>query len=105
LGKYLNASTLPILEDAIRILEETHMFNEMELEEKFRSEATAKGVKFAEYVHPMRLAITGRTNSPNLFELIEVLGKGRCQVRMRRFIQMIKGTLGTLTPSEPPTAS
>jgi glutamyl/glutaminyl-tRNA synthetase len=38
----------------------------------------------------MRLAITGRTASPNIFELIEILGKGRCIVRLLRFIQMIK---------------
>lgn len=90
LAKHLKPGTVPILEDAVRILDETVVFNEMTLEQKFREESAAKGRKFAEYVHPMRLAITGRLMSPNLFELIEILGRGRCMVRLRRFIQMIK---------------
>jgi hypothetical protein len=31
--------------------------------------------------------------SPNLFELIEILGRGRCVVRLLRLMQMIKGAL------------
>ena len=94
LAKYLVPGTIPILEQAIEILEDTVSFNAMSLEEKFRKAAAAEsGRKFADYVHPMRLAITGRLASPNLFELIEILGKGRCIVRFKRFIQMIKGTL------------
>ncbi len=93
--KYLIPETIPVLESAIEVLEETFSFNAMSLEEKFRSAAAEKNRKFAEYVHPMRLAITGRAASPNLFELIEILGKGRCIVRFKRFIQMIK--TGTVT--------
>jgi glutamyl-tRNA synthetase len=89
-GKYLVPSTQPILEQAAAILEDSVDFNAMTLEEKFRAAAAQSGRKFADYVHSMRLAITGRTASPNLFELIEILGKGRCIVRLRRFILMIK---------------
>ncbi len=104
LAKHLNAGNLPILEDALRILDETLVFNEMTLEEAFRKRAAEKGRKFAEYVHPVRLAITGRTVSPNLFELIEILGKGRCMVRLRRFIQMIK-SVGTTPEGETPSGN
>jgi glutamyl/glutaminyl-tRNA synthetase len=93
-AKYFNTQTVPVLEEAVRVLESTVVFNEMTLEERFRAEAAFRGRKFADYVHPMRLAITGRMASPNLFELIEILGKGRCIVRLRRFIQMIKTSLG-----------
>ncbi len=93
MAKYLVPETLPVLEHAVRVLEETVAFDAMSLEEKFRGAAAQSGRKFAEYVHPMRLAVTGRTMSPNLFELIEILGKGRCIVRLKRFIQMIKATL------------
>ena len=90
LKKYLVPGTLPFLEKAVFILEDTVAFSAMSLEEKFRGAAAEMGKKFAEFVHPMRLAITGRAASPNLFELIEILGKGRCIVRCLRFIQMIK---------------
>lgn len=65
-------------------------FTAMTLESKMREGAAELGIKFAEMVHPMRLAITGRTASPNLFELIEIMGKGRCIVRILRFIRMIR---------------
>jgi len=92
LEKYLVPATVPVLEKAVEVLEEAVAFNAMSLEEKFRKTAAESGRKFAEFVHPMRLAVTGRLASPNLFELIEILGKGRCIVRFKRFIQMIKGT-------------
>ncbi|HJT23192.1 MAG TPA: glutamate--tRNA ligase [bacterium] len=90
LAKYMVPQTIPLLEQAVWILEETLDFTAMSLEEKFRKRAAEKGLKFADLVHPMRLAITGKTASPNLFELVEILGKGRCIVRLMRFVQMIK---------------
>ena len=90
LAKYLLPDTVPLLEQAAWILEDSVDFTAMTLEERFRQNAAQKGRKFAEYVHPMRLAITGKTSSPNIFELIEIIGKGRCIVRLMRFIQMIK---------------
>jgi len=93
LAKYLVPETIPFLQKAIWILEQSVSFSALTLEERFRNEAAESGKKFADYVHPMRLAITGRTASPNLFELIQILGKGRCVVRLLRFIQMIKVTL------------
>jgi nondiscriminating glutamyl-tRNA synthetase len=90
LSKHLNLDNIPILEEGIGILEDTVSLDAMTLEERFRGNASHTGRKFAEYVHPMRLAITGRTASPNLFELIEILGRGRCIVRLKRFVQLIK---------------
>jgi glutamyl/glutaminyl-tRNA synthetase len=90
LEKYLVPGTVPLLEEAVWVLEDSLDFTAMTLEERFRQNAVKKGRKFAEYVHPMRLAITGKSASPNLFELIEILGKGRCIVRLMRFVQMIK---------------
>ena len=98
LAKHLVTGNLPILEDAEKILDEAFHFNAMALEERFRAAATAAGKKFADYVHPLRLAITGRTVSPNLFEVIEILGKGRCIVRLKRFAQMIRTSPGPGIP-------
>jgi len=93
LAKFTAPGVLPILQKAIFLLEETVDFTAMSLEERFRKEASESGMKFAEFVHPMRLAITGRTVSPNLFELVEILGKGRCVVRLLRLLQTVKGAL------------
>ncbi|MGH7739688.1 MAG: glutamate--tRNA ligase [bacterium] len=90
MAKYGLPQTVPILEKAVHVLDESLVFNAMALEQRFREVAVESGVKFGEFVHPMRLAITGRSNSPNIFELIEILGRGRCVVRLLRFIQTIR---------------
>ncbi len=93
LTKWRKADTLQVLQQAIFILEETMDFNAMTLEEKLRNAAAQTGRKFGDFVHPMRLAITGRTASPNLFELIQILGKGRCIVRLLRFVSILKSDI------------
>lgn len=90
LAKFKTAENIPIFETAIALLEVTDSLAAVPLEEKFRAAATQVGRKFGEFVHPMRLALTGRTNSPNLFEVIEVLGKERCLNRFQRFLQMLR---------------
>jgi glutamyl-tRNA synthetase len=100
LSKYMTPAVIPALENAAFLLEETMDFTAMTLESKMRENAAALGIKFAEMVHPMRLAITGRTASPNLFELIEILGKGRCIVRILRFIRMIRSAPASVPPPE-----
>jgi len=40
---------------------------------------------------PVRVAVTGRTATPPLFETMEVLGKARCRWRLRGAIEMLRG--------------
>lgn len=40
--------------------------------------------KFGPVVHPTRVALTGRTTGPGLFELMEVLGRDRIRARVAR---------------------
>jgi len=90
LKAHQRAENLPILGDALHLLEGDRIFSAMEMEDKFRATATAAGKKFGEYVHPLRLAITGRTSSPSLFEVIEILGRERCVERVKRFMRLIQ---------------
>ena len=43
---------------------------------------------------PVRIAVTGRTATPPLFETMEVLGKARCRWRLRRAIETLRGMKG-----------
>jgi glutamyl-tRNA synthetase len=45
------------------------------------------GVKFAEVIHPTRVAATGRTIGPGLFETLWALGKERTLFRLRSVLQ------------------
>ena len=41
-------------------------------------------------VQPVRVAVTGRTESPGIFEVLEILGKEKTLKRLARAIQMIE---------------
>lgn len=99
LKKHCHAGNTPILEDAVRLMESDPRFSAMELEEKFRQAATASGHKFGEYVHPLRLAVTGRTSSPSLFEVVEILGREKSLERVKRFLDLIRKNPSGLPPA------
>ena len=46
-------------------------------------------LKAAEIIHPTRLAITGRTIGPGLFDIIVLLGKEKTVERMRKAAKWI----------------
>lgn len=52
------------------------------LDKQLRSFAEEKGVKFGDIVHPLRLAVTGSTASPGIFEVLELLGKEETLTRV-----------------------
>jgi glutamyl-tRNA synthetase len=54
------------------------------LEAKLKEAAAAMGVKAGELVHPARVAVSGRSVGPGLYEIFEVLGKERTLARFVR---------------------
>ncbi|MDT3686691.1 MAG: glutamate--tRNA ligase [Pseudorhodoplanes sp.] len=48
-----------------------------------RAVADAAGVKLGSVAQPLRAALTGRTTSPGIFEVLEVLGKDETLARLR----------------------
>jgi glutamyl-tRNA synthetase len=58
------------------------------LEAKLKEVAAAVPCKPAEFIHPARIAVSGRAVGPSLYHMLEVLGKERVLARFQR-------TLGT----------
>ncbi len=54
------------------------------IEAKLKETAAALGVKAGELVHPARVAVSGRSVGPGLYEMFEVLGKARTLARFDR---------------------
>jgi glutamyl-tRNA synthetase len=54
------------------------------LEEALKSTAASLGIKTGELVHPARVAASGRSVGPGLYEMLEVLGKDRTLARLER---------------------
>ncbi len=65
------------------------IFDEVGTEEVVRATVAEFGVKGGEVIHPVRVAISGRTTGPGLFETIVVLGRDRCLARLSRALRMV----------------
>jgi glutamyl-tRNA synthetase len=79
--------TEALLEAVSRRVGEMRTFEKEPLERELRALADELGVKFATIVHPTRLALTGRTASPGLFDVVVYLGKERVLARLEQAIR------------------
>lgn len=73
----------------LAIVREITSFNAEALEGQFRSVAADMGVKAGDLIHPTRLALSGRTNTPGLFEVMEIIGRDRCISRLEHAIEQV----------------
>jgi glutamyl-tRNA synthetase len=64
------------------------VFDEASTEEIVRAVIAEFEVGGGEVIHPVRVAISGRTTGPGLFETIAVLGRERCLRRLDRALGM-----------------
>jgi len=69
-------------------------FDAQSIETAVRAVAEARGVKAATLIHALRVAMTGKTVSPGLFEVAALLGRDRVQRRLRAAIDMSVGLHG-----------
>ncbi|MCI0406294.1 MAG: glutamate--tRNA ligase family protein, partial [candidate division Zixibacteria bacterium] len=73
--------------DAWRELEP---FTKGTAEDALRVLSEKEGEKAAAFIHPIRLALTGKTMGPALFDIVETLGKERVLARLSRAAAFIK---------------
>lgn len=64
-------------------------FDAKTLEHELRSLASELNVKFSQVVHPARVALTGRSASPGIFDVITHLGQSRVIARLDRALELI----------------
>ncbi len=54
------------------------------LEPVFKELAATQGVKTAAFIHPARVAVSGRSVGPSLYHMLAILGRERVLARLRR---------------------
>lgn len=91
--KFLKASALDPLKLLAEKLEQLDDLTEKSQEGAFKAVMDETGLKFGKIAQPVRVALTGKTVSPGIFEIIEVLGKGRVVRRLMDAIQFINELL------------
>ena len=81
LGAYVNA-----LAAALRA---TDPFDEPHVEAAVRGTAAEQDIKAGMLIHATRVAVTGRTASPGLFEVLALLGRDRTVARLERLVNFL----------------
>jgi glutamyl-tRNA synthetase len=93
-NKYLkNADIWIYISEFTERMTDLSEYNETSIETLLRSFAEEKGISAAKIIHPVRLALTGKTASPGLFEMMDILGKETVSRRLRFFIAKQKKIL------------
>ncbi|MEW6447709.1 MAG: glutamate--tRNA ligase [Bacillota bacterium] len=89
--KFFKSPGVPeLLRRGSEALAEVESFGVTETEAAYRKLIAELGVSGGALIHPTRLALTGRTVGPGLFDVIALLGKKRCLERLRRAADWIE---------------
>ncbi|HVE13915.1 MAG TPA: glutamate--tRNA ligase [Elusimicrobiota bacterium] len=73
-----------VLDGLAALLEKVEPFQEKPLEDAIRAFVAEKGLKPGQVFHPLRVAVSGRTEGPTLFGMVELLGRAEAVARLRR---------------------
>ncbi len=92
--KFLTADALAPLKALAERLEGLADFSEPTLEGAFQAVMAATGLKLGKIAQPVRVALTGRTASPGIFEVVSILGREQTLARLRAAIARIESKPG-----------
>jgi glutamyl-tRNA synthetase len=81
----------PLLSDALAALRDTDPFDPPEIERSLGPILAERDVKPGKLYQPIRVAISGGTVSPGIFESLAVLGKERSLERIERAVERLQG--------------
>jgi glutamyl-tRNA synthetase len=88
-GKFLNEKYLENLIMVREALSKLDSFSSSEIERVFSSLAEKLNTKMGNIAQPVRVALTGRTESPGIFEVLEIIGKERSLRRIEKAVKTI----------------
>jgi glutamyl-tRNA synthetase len=92
-GKLERGQAIDVLKKALQALDGIAGWRAGDMETSVRPLTEELGFKAGPFFGVLRVAVTGRTASPPLFETMEVLGKDRCMARLQ-------SALGRLEPQK-----
>ena len=85
--KHLTPDVAPLLTELAGTLKSLEHFTHDAIEKAFNDLVTAKGIKLGKLAQPVRVALTGGTVSPGIFEVLEVMGKEKTLKRIEAAIK------------------
>lgn len=87
--KFLNEKSREFLKELKDGISSISEFAKPEIENLFKSIVEKHGVKLGALAQPVRVAMTGGTESPGIYEVLEVLGRERVLARLEKAISLI----------------
>ncbi len=82
-GALLSAEARGLVGERIPQLEADQAWDAASTEAEVRTFADRRGLKLGAIAQPLRAALTGRTTSPPIFDVLAVLGKDESLARLR----------------------
>ena len=89
-AKFLTEKSLPLLSELKEALGRSSDFSADEIEKVFLVITEKHGIKLGSIAQPVRVAVTGGTESPGIFEMLEIMGKEKTMKRLGRAIMAIQ---------------
>lgn len=86
-AKFLTPTIVPVVENLVKQLEGLSEFSRTAVEEVFHHVQAESGMKMGQIAQPVRVALTGGTASPGIYEVVDLLGRERTLQRLRLGIE------------------
>jgi glutamyl-tRNA synthetase len=83
-AKFFTTETAPLLVRLMQALEGLPVFDETSIQQVFQQLLAASGLKLGDIAQPARVALTGGTVSPGIYEVMAILGRERVLGRLRQ---------------------
>ncbi|CAB1079298.1 Glutamyl-tRNA synthetase (EC [Olavius algarvensis Delta 1 endosymbiont] len=95
--KFLKSAALEPLQLLAAKLKAATDYSQENLEDVFKSVMDETGLKLGKIAQPVRVALTGKTASPGIFEIIAILGPERVIPRLGKAIRFIEDRMAELS--------
>jgi glutamyl-tRNA synthetase len=86
---FSNDDSIDLLEQLLFSLNSVEDYSAENVETVIRDLAESLGMKARRLIHPLRLALTGRTTSPGIFDVIQILGRKTVIERTEKALKFI----------------
>ncbi len=88
-GKFLTPEILDVLKDLTEKLSTLSSFTAEDVQKVFEGIMEERGLKLGSIAQPVRVALTGGTVSPGIFEVMEILGREEVLNRLKKAVEYI----------------
>ncbi len=83
-------NTGEILKEITEVLQQTEPWEARTIKENISAWITQKELSFGKVLQPLRIALTGDLKGPDLFEMMELLGKDETHKRIQKAVEVLE---------------